>query len=116
MINIDRNRKDSAGIPLNLTIVDKKRVKNVKLKINPTITPIGCDLPDLCPPTEVDNIIGKTGKMHGERTVTIPAKNANAISRIISILYLTRSLQFDHHSILLLRSPDYLLVQMYVDK
>jgi membrane peptidoglycan carboxypeptidase len=84
-IPIDTNRKLSAGIPLSCTIVDKKSVKKVKLRINPTTTPKGL----LRPVVSVvdDRMIGKTGRIHGERIVTIPAKNANAIRSNIGISY-----------------------------
>ena len=76
-------RKKSAESPLILTIVDKKRVKNVKLRTNPITTPIGLPFPISRPPIVEVRIIGRIGKMQGERIVTIPARNANAISKSI---------------------------------
>jgi len=73
----------SAGIPLIRTIVERKSVKKVKLKINPITTPTGRDLPVFTPPILEVSMIGKMGKIQGERTVITPAKNANAISKII---------------------------------
>lgn len=75
--------KDSEGMPDSLTMVERKRVKKVKLKINPVITPIGLALPISVVPIEEDRMIGKIGRMQGERIVTTPAKNAKTIKRII---------------------------------
>ena len=83
-IKTDRKRRDSAGMPLSLTIIERNKVKKVKLKTNPTTTPSGLLFPVVS--TEEDNIIGKTGNMQGERIVTIPARNANAASKIIAYL------------------------------
>lgn len=83
IIIIDINLRLSADIPLILTIVERKRVKKVKLNMKPKTTPIGRDLPAPFPPTVEDNIIGRIGKMHGERIVTMPATNAKIISSII---------------------------------
>ena len=47
MIKIDNSLKLSAGIPDNLTIVDKNSVKKVKLKTKPITIPIGLILPKL---------------------------------------------------------------------
>lgn len=66
-----------------LTIVDKNKVKKVKLKTKPVITPIGLALPIWVVPMLEDKIIGSIGKMQGERIVIIPARNANIIKRII---------------------------------
>lgn len=74
-------RKKSALKPVNFTIEVKKSVKKVKLKRNPSMIPKGFFLPSL---TEPERIIGKTGKIQGERIVTIPAKKAKPIK--ISIL------------------------------
>ena len=68
---------------MTLTIVDKNNVKKVKLKTNPVMTPIGLALPIWVVPILEDKIIGSIGKMQGERIVTIPAKNAKTISKII---------------------------------
>ena len=82
----DTNRSVSAGIPLNLTIVERKRVKKVKLRINPITTPSGRDLPVFTPPILEVRMIGRIGNIHGESTVISPARNANAISKIIRLL------------------------------
>ena len=76
---IEINLSESAGICINCTIKERKRVKKVKLAIKPIITPMGRDFP----PTLDERIIGKTGKIQGERIVTIPARNAKAISKIL---------------------------------
>ena len=81
--NTDIILRVSAGIPLTLTIVERKRVKKVKLRINPITTPIGRDFPVFTPPILEVRIIGRIGKIHGESTVITPAKKANVISRII---------------------------------
>ncbi|OGH11687.1 MAG: hypothetical protein A3B38_03290 [Candidatus Levybacteria bacterium RIFCSPLOWO2_01_FULL_36_13] len=77
----DKFRRKSEGIPLIFTIVDKNRVKKVKLKIKPNTIPNGLFLPDVS--TEEDNITGSIGKMHGERIVTIPAIKAKTAKAII---------------------------------
>ena len=64
-------------------MVDKNRVKKVKLKINPKTTPKGFDLPIFWSPIVDDRIIGRIGKIQGESIVTIPARKAKAVSRII---------------------------------
>ena len=74
---------DSAGIPESLTIVDRKSVKNVKLNMNPVITPNGRALPIWVVPMLEDKIIGSIGKMQGDKIVTTPAKKAKIISKII---------------------------------
>lgn len=82
---IEKNLKESAGIPLILTMVDKKSVKKVKLVINPVITPSGRDLLASLPPIVEESMIGSTGRMQGERIVTIPAMNEKRISNNIAI-------------------------------
>jgi len=77
----------SGDIPLILIIVERKRVKKVKLAINPITTPTGRDFPIFFPPTVEDRIIGRTGRIQGERMVTIPAMNANKESTIILVLF-----------------------------
>jgi len=72
-------------MPLIRTRVERKSVKNVKLIINPVITPSGRDLPVSIPPILELKMIGRIGKIHGETTVITPAKNANVISKIIFI-------------------------------
>src|SRR3989344_5675370 len=86
---MERNLKESAGIPLRRTRVERKRVKKVKLAIKPTTTPRGLRFPELS--TEEDKITGSIGKMHGERMVTIPAKKANASSKIMRYLILNNN-------------------------
>ena len=81
-IIIDANLRVSAGIPLSLTIVERKRVKKVKLAMNPVTTPSGRFFPEES--TEEESIIGSIGRMQGERIVTIPARKAKAKSRIIT--------------------------------
>ena len=70
-------------MPKALTKLERKRVKKVKLAINPTTTPNGRDFPISSVPIVEERIIGRIGRIHGERIVTIPAKNAKAISKII---------------------------------
>lgn len=72
------------GIPVKRIIVARKRVKNVKLRINPKIMPYGRFLSPLTVP---ERTIGRIGRMQGDKMVTIPAKNAN-ISKIIILLYI----------------------------
>lgn len=69
----------SAGICRIFTIADKNSVKNVKLAIKPKTIPNGFDLSDFLPPTVEDKMIGKIGKMHGDKIVITPAINANNI-------------------------------------
>jgi len=85
MTKIERNLKESPDIPLNLTIVERKSVKKVKLAINPVTTPSGRDLPVSLPPIDDERIIGRTGRMQGERIVTTPARNEKRMSKIIAI-------------------------------
>lgn len=82
----EAKRNVSAGMPLKRTIVERKSVKKVKLSINPDTTPIGRDFPVFTPPILEVRTIGRIGRMHGDKTVIIPAKNANAISNIIILL------------------------------
>lgn len=70
---MDINLSESAGIPVRWTIVDKNKVKKVKLPTKPATMPNGLLLP---PPTVVERIIGRRGRMHGERTVIIPPRKA----------------------------------------
>jgi len=55
-------------------------VKIVKLIINPEITPSGYFL---LPTLEPLRIIGKTGKIHGDKIVTTPAIKAKKIKTSI---------------------------------
>jgi hypothetical protein len=80
-IAMDANLNDLAEIFVNRTIVDKKRVKNVKLKTNPVTTPSGRLFPVTS--TEDDNMIGKIGSIHGDKIVTTPARKANMTSKIM---------------------------------
>ena len=84
IITTERVRKLSAGMCKSLTIEVKNNVKKVKLKINPLTIPKGRFRP---PPTEADKTIGKIGKMHGDKIVTIPAKNANKVRITMLLLY-----------------------------
>jgi len=81
IINTDTDLKLLAEIPNELTSVARNKVKNVKLKIKPTTTPIGLRLPS---PAELERIIGNIGKIHGESMVTTPAKNENVRTLIIT--------------------------------
>ncbi len=73
-------RTISAEILSAVTILARKSVKKVKLAMNPKTIPIGLFL-EL--PTDPDKTIGKTGSIHGERTVTTPAKKAKIINKIM---------------------------------
>jgi len=63
-----------------LTRLESASVKNVKLKINPLMTPSGRFFPPVIDP---DKTIGSIGRMQGERIVTMPARNAKRIRSII---------------------------------
>ena len=80
-------RSELAEILVLLTIVDKKRVKKVKLRMKPVTTPHGLER-SCRPPILDDKTIGKTGRMQGDRTVMIPAIKANKMSRSIKIWFL----------------------------
>ena len=75
-IKTDTLRNTSAESPVALTMAVRKRVKKVKLKMNPVTTPIGRLFP---PVIEPERTIGRIGKIHGERIVTIPPKNEKII-------------------------------------
>lgn len=75
MNNIAIFRRKFAEMPVVCTIAVNDNVKKVKLKINPTITPSGWNLPLDVPAART---AGKIGRIQGERIVTIPAKNAKA--------------------------------------
>lgn len=77
-------------------MLDKNKVKNVKLAINPTTTPIGLFFPESV--DDEDKIIGRIGRIQGESMVTIPAKKAKAINNIIATLSWLIIHQFHHHS------------------
>ena len=74
-----KNRSDSAGKLKVCTSQVKKRVKIVKLPINPMTTPKGLLLPVW---VDSESTIGRTGKIQGDRIVTTPAINAK-ITKII---------------------------------
>jgi hypothetical protein len=83
IIKTETIRNEPAGIPLNCTMVERKRVKNVKLAINPTTTPIGRNTSFSLSPIDDERTMGKIGRIHGDKIVTSPAKNANPRSKII---------------------------------
>lgn len=62
--------------------MERNSVKKVKLATKPMIIPKGLDFPK-----DEERIIGKTGKMQGERMVTTPAKKAKTISKITYLVY-----------------------------
>lgn len=66
----------SAEMPKDLTSVERKSVKKVKLAMNPMTIAIGRFLSPVIDPL---NTIGRMGKMHGERIVTNPARKAKKI-------------------------------------
>ena len=72
--------RKSAESPVFLTMLDKKRVKKVKLPIKPVTTPRGRFFP---PESELLKTIGSTGRIQGDKIVTKPAKKAKRISNII---------------------------------
>ncbi len=73
-------RKKSAETPVAFTIAVSANVKNVKLNTKPVTIPNGRCLP---PASEPDRMIGRIGKMHGDRIVTTPARKAKAMRRNI---------------------------------
>lgn len=84
MTTTEKSLNESAGTPIAFTIEDKKSVKNVKLKMNPVITPKGLAFPICWVPMDEERMIGRMGKMQGESIVTTPAKNAKIIKSIIA--------------------------------
>ena len=68
-------RSASAGMASACTIADSASVKAVKLAAKPASTPSGRARP---PPTPPERTIGRTGRMQGERMVTIPETKAKA--------------------------------------
>lgn len=90
MTTIANIRSESEGMPRILTIVERKRVKKVKLKMKPKTIPSGRARDGLVPGLLIpeERIIGKTGKIQGERIVTNPARKANKINIIIRTLKL----------------------------
>ena len=81
---IENVLKTSAEIPLIFANVARKRVKNVKLRINPVTIPKGFFR---LPVIELERMIGSMGRIQGERIVTIPAKKAKKKSTSIVIAY-----------------------------
>lgn len=71
IINTDKFLKTSGDIPSVLTKKDKNKVNKLKESTKPNMIPYGLFLSPLIDP---DNTIGSTGKMQGERIVTIPAR------------------------------------------
>jgi hypothetical protein len=76
----------SAETPVRRTRADRKRVKKVKLAIKPKIMPNGRDFEFSFVLTEEERIIGRTGKIQGERMVTIPAIKAKITKKTMSII------------------------------
>jgi hypothetical protein len=78
-IPMDSCRIKSAGMPLRRTIVERNRVKNVKLDTKPVITPSGRALLLPEPATLEVRMMGSSGNIHGERMVKIPARKEKRI-------------------------------------
>lgn len=93
----EKNLNESADILIILIIVERKSVKKVKLKTKPTTIPIGRPFPVSLSPIDEDKMIGNIGKIQGDKTVTIPARNEKIIRKII--LYFQVILQSAPHSI-----------------
>jgi hypothetical protein len=62
-------------------MVERARVKTVKLTTKPEMTPKGRALPPLTPP---DSRIGRTGRMQGDRIVMTPERKAKATRMIMT--------------------------------
>ena len=77
MITIAAIRRASGEMPSARTRAVSDSVKAVKLATKPASTPSGRALP---PPTLPDSTMGRTGRMHGESTVTSPDRKAKARS------------------------------------
>ncbi len=88
MMITDKFLRKSADIPRDFTNVAKAKVKKVKLKTKPRTIPKGLLCP---PPTLPDKTIGKTGRIQGDKTVTIPAKNAKRIKRSMDKYYIAKA-------------------------
>jgi len=69
-------RRVPEGIFNRETSEVNNRVKIVKLPMKPIITPTGRFFPPILP----ERTTGKTGKIQGERMVTMPDKKANSSS------------------------------------
>ena len=80
--NIETPRSKLGETPVARTILERNKVKKVKLATNPITTPKGLFLPS---PIVEERMIGNSGKMQGERIVTIPARNAKAKRIIITL-------------------------------
>jgi hypothetical protein len=76
-IAIERTRNQLASIPIALTTYDRRAVARVKLTMKPVIMPIGRCLLSGVP---LAKIIGKRGRIQGERIVTNPAMKAYPIT------------------------------------
>ncbi len=108
---IEMLRSTSTEIPVSLTIAERKSVKNVKLSIKPVTIPSGLFFPVATLP---ESTIGRIGKIHGDRIVTIPARKANASKSIIEDL---KEAHLSHHrSTLLLLSLLCPPERMYADR
>lgn len=105
-------RSESEGMPRILTMVERNRVKKVKLRIKPKTIPSGRAndgfMPGLLIPEE--RIIGNTGKMQGERIVTSPARKANKIKIIIKkslkLIVINNTLPVNHLTRCCIRNID----------
>jgi hypothetical protein len=73
-------RRRLADNPVEWTNAVNASVKKVKLATSPKIIPKGRNLPFAVP---ADNSTGKMGKIHGDKTVKIPAKKEKTSRRII---------------------------------
>jgi hypothetical protein len=70
-------RKELGDRPKLSTNTESKKLARAKLKTKPRTINNGLVL--LCWPTELPNMIGKSGSMHGAAIVRIPASSANKI-------------------------------------
>lgn len=80
IIITDRFLRASAGIPVALTIAERRSVKKVKLPMKPAMMPRGRLLPPLNDP---DKTMGRMGRIQGERIVTNPPKKAKSSNKVI---------------------------------
>ncbi|KKS32093.1 MAG: hypothetical protein UU94_C0007G0033 [Candidatus Collierbacteria bacterium GW2011_GWB2_42_12] len=81
----EKIRRESDGIPSTLTILERKRVKKVKLRTKPRTVPSGRARDGFVPClfTPEERTIGRMGKIQGERIVTSPAIKAKSVRIII---------------------------------
>lgn len=81
----EKMRRESEGIPRTLTILERKRVKKVKLRTKPRTVPSGRARDGFAPGllTPEERTIGRMGKIQGERMVTSPAIKAKSVRIII---------------------------------